>query len=101
MPEGAAKEPVNDLTVILAPANEATNRFSFGTRKVKADARGKLVFKSGPGEYLIAALPAAEYKKIESQISNQWFEKNAHKFLRIKVRAGEKIKGLAVPMMGK
>jgi hypothetical protein len=98
LPKGGAKLSAGDLIVIVAPANDLTERFN-NSRIVDADEKGKIAFRSGPGEYLIAALPASEYEKIEPRISNTYFEKNADKFLRIKLRAGEKVKALAVPMM--
>lgn len=93
-------ELLADLTVIVAAADDVTRRFSSGSRTLQAGAKGKIVFDSAPGEYLIAALPSAEYEKIQSEISNEYFEKNAEKFLRIKVCAAETIKALAIPMMG-
>ncbi|HET8782680.1 MAG TPA: hypothetical protein VFM63_09690, partial [Pyrinomonadaceae bacterium] len=102
LPEAAAERlAAGDVTVIVAPADEATNRFNPGTRTLPAGAKGQIDFRSPPGEYLIAALTTAEYKTIESQISNEYFEKNVDKFLRIRLRAGEKVKDLRVPMMKK
>jgi hypothetical protein len=101
MPEGAAKDALDDLTVIVAPADEATRRFNAGSRELPADGKGNIIFSSPPGEYLVAAITKAEYKNIRSEISNEYFDKNAEKFLRIKLRAGETTKGLLVPMMVK
>ena len=98
MPEGSAKQP---LTVILAPATEVTRRFNSGMRTLESDAKGKIVFRSAPGEYLVAALPTSDYEKIVPHINYKYVDKNADKFLRIKLRAGEKVKALAVPMLKK
>jgi hypothetical protein len=99
--EGQLTMPGSEVTVIVAPANEATRRFNPGTRILEAGPKGQVIFRSAPGEYLIAAVTTADYKAIASQLHNEYFEKNPDKFLRIKLRAGEKIKDLRVPMMKK
>lgn len=99
--EGQVMLPDGDMTVIVAPANEVTRRFNAGTRILEAGAQGKIVFRSAPGEYFIAAVTTAEYKTIASQIHNEYFDKNPDKFLRIKLSAGDKIKDLRVPVMKK
>jgi len=102
MPEATAEQQSGGYArVLIAPADEATLRFSSGTRTVQADANGKVVFRSAPGEYFIAALSADNYLAVESQISNEFFQKNAEKFLRIKLRAGEQVKNLRVPFIKK
>ncbi len=90
-----------DVTVVMAPANEVTGRFNPGTRTLPAGAKGKVAFRSPPGEYLIAAIMTADYKTIAPQFDNEYFAKNAEKFLRIKLSAGEKVKDLRVPMLKK
>jgi hypothetical protein len=92
---------VEELSVIIAPANEATRRFNPGTRRLTAGAKGRVEFRSPPGEYLIAATPTADYKTIAPQINKEYFARNADKFLRLKLSAGEKIKDLRVPMLKK
>lgn len=101
LPEGAPKRSLSDVVVIIAPANELTRRFGHGTRGVAPDAQGKIVFRAAPGEYFITALTAAQYKQLEPQINYEYFDKNAEKFLRVKLRAGEKLKGLALPIADK
>ena len=93
-----AKRTASDAVVLIAPANEWTRRFTTGIKTVPTNAEGKFVFKSGPGEYLIMAVTAAEYKKLEPKLSNDYVDKNAEKFVRIKLTAGEKKKGLTVPL---
>lgn len=88
----AEKQPASDVVVIIAPANDVTSRFTSGPQTVQPDAQGKISFKSAPGEFLLAAMTMAQYKKIVPQFNYEYFEKNAAKFQRIKLRAGEKLK---------
>ncbi|HEX5965202.1 MAG TPA: carboxypeptidase-like regulatory domain-containing protein [Pyrinomonadaceae bacterium] len=61
-----------EVIVTLAPANDATRRFSPGLLKAHPDAQGRFVFNCGPGEYLVAVPNGAQR--------------------RVTVSAGEKIK---------
>jgi hypothetical protein len=90
-----------NVTVVMAPANELTNRFNPGTRTLPAGAKGKIAVRSPPGEYLIAAFMTADYGTIAAQFNNEYFAKSADKFLRVKLSAGEKINDLRVPMLKK
>jgi hypothetical protein len=66
------RKPSERLTVTLAPANDATRRFSPGVVTANADAQGRFAFSCGPGEYLVTVLNGPQR--------------------RVTVSAGEKIK---------
>ena len=101
--EGALSEtkpktsPTNAV-VILAPANDATRRFSRGLVMSQPDAQGKFSFQCGPGEYFVTALTRAEIEKLKTPITEDYFKQDNQKFVRVKVAAGEKLKGVALPL---
>jgi len=101
LPEGPAKQSLSDVIVVIVPANDVTRRFGGGTRTMQPGARGKLTFTSAPGEYFITALTKAQYDKLAPQLNYEYFDKNAEVFQRLKLRAGEKTKGLTLQIADK
>ena len=91
---GERKIAPGDVVVVLAPADDATRRFSPGLLTVHPDAQGRFIFACGPGEYFIAVIPRSQREKITMPITEEYFQQDNQKFLRVKVRAGEKLKGL-------
>ncbi|HET8782300.1 MAG TPA: carboxypeptidase-like regulatory domain-containing protein [Pyrinomonadaceae bacterium] len=95
------KTSAADIVVMLAPANDATRRFSRGLLTVHPDAQGKFVFTCGPGEYFVAAFTRAQLAKLTTPITEGYFKQDngasaRQKFQRVKVRAAEKLKGLTL-----
>jgi hypothetical protein len=80
--------------VILAPANDATRRLNRGLLIIQPDAKGKFVAKCAPGEYFLTAVTPAEIKNLAKPISEDYFKDNKQKFERVKVKAGEQLKGV-------
>jgi len=62
------------------------------------DAQGKFSFQCGPGEYFVTALTRAEIEKLKTPITEDYFKQDNQKFVRVKVAAGEKLKGVALPL---
>lgn len=87
-----------DVVVMLAPANDATRRFSPGVVTTQPDAQGRFVFACGPGEYFVAVFTRAQREKLTTPVAEDYFRKDNKKFVRVKVKAGEKLKGLTVPI---
>jgi hypothetical protein len=92
------KTSASDTVIMLAPANDATRRFSPGLLTSHPDAHGKFVFSCGPGEYFITALSRSDREKLKTAIAGDYFTKENSKLVRVKVRAGEKLKGVTVPL---
>ncbi len=97
------KTSAGDVVVMLAPANDATRRFSRGLLTVHPDAHGKFTFTCGPGEYFLAAFTRAQREKLTTPLTEDYFKQDngagaRQKFQRVKVRAGEKLKGLTLPI---
>ena len=97
-PEASPKLNLQDAAVILAPANDATRRFSRGLITVQPDTQGKFVVNCAPGEYFLTAVTSAEIKKLAKPIDEDYFKEDNQKFQRLKLKAGEKVKGLSVPV---
>jgi len=95
-PEGIPKLDLSDAVVIMAPANDATRRARPGLMSATADARGDFVIRCAPGEYFVTAVTSGELKKLAIPIGENYFKDDNQKFQRVKVKAGEKIKGLNV-----
>ena len=91
------KTSTGDIVVILAPANDATRRFSPGLLTAQPDAQNRFGFNCGPGEYFLTALTRSQREKLTTPITNDYFKQDNQKFLRVKVKAGEKIKGVTLP----
>ena len=85
-----------DFVVMLAPANDATRRFSRGLLTAHPDGQGKFTFNCGPGEYFVTVLTRAQREKLTTPITEDYFKQDNEKFQRVKVRAGEKLKGLTL-----
>ena len=62
------------------------------------DPQGKFSFQCGPGEYFVTALTRAEIEKLKTPITEDYFKQDNQKFVRVKVAAGEKLKGVALPL---
>jgi hypothetical protein len=97
------KTSTGDVVVMLAPANDATRRFSRGLLTVHPDAQGTFSFNCGPGEYFLAAFNREQRAKLTTPITEDYFKQDngagaSQKFQRVKVRAGEKLKGLTLPI---
>lgn len=101
LPEGASKKSFADVVVVVAPANDVTWRFSLGPRILQPNAEGKISFTSAPGEYFIATLTPAQVKKLGAPVDKKYFEKDTDKFLKIKLRGGEKTKLLTLTVADK
>ena len=97
-PEASPKLDLQDVVVILAPANDATRRLNLGLITVQPDAAGRFVVNSAPGEYFLTAVTSAEIKKLAKPIDENYFKEDNRKFERVKVKAGEKVKGVSVPV---
>lgn len=97
-PEGSPKLDLQDVVVILAPASDATRRFNRGLITVQPDAAGKFVVNCAPGEYFLTAVTSAEIKKLAKPIDQNYFKEDNQKFERVKVKAGEKVKAVSVPV---
>ena len=97
-PEASPKLNLKDAVVILAPANDATRRSNRGLLTVQPDASGKFVVNCAPGEYFLMAVTSAEIKKLAKPIDEDHFKEDNQKFQRLKVKGGEKVKGLSVPV---
>ena len=95
---GEAKTPPGEMVVMLFPANEATRRFSPGLVTTHPDEQGRFVFACGPGEYFVAVLTRSQREKLKTSITEDFFNNDNQKSLRVKVRAGEKLKGVALPI---
>lgn len=81
---------------MLAPANDATRRFSTGLLLLHPDAKGKFTFTCGPGEYFLATFTRAQREKLTTPITEDYFKQDNQKFQRVKVKAGEKLKGISL-----
>ena len=97
-PEALRKLDLQQVVVILAPANDATRRLNRGLITVQPDTQGKFVVNCAPGEYFLTAVTAAEIKKLAKPIDEDYFKEDNQKFERMKLKAGEKVKGLSVPV---
>jgi hypothetical protein len=97
-PPNEAKTSAADVVVMLAPANDATRRFSRGLLPVHPDAQGRFSFTCGPGEYFVAVFTRRQREKLTMPITEDFFKQDNQKFQRVKVRAGEKVKGLMLPI---
>ena len=95
---GETKIASSEIIVMLAPADDTTRRFSLGPLTTHPDDQGRFVFTCGPGEYFIAVFTRAQREKLATPISEDYFKTDNQKFLRVKVRAGEKLKGLTLPL---
>ena len=95
---GETRMPPGEMVVLLFPANEATRRFSPGLLTTHADEQGRFVFAAGPGEYFIAVLTRSQREKLTTPITEDFFNNENQKSLRVKVRAGEKLKGVTLPI---
>ena len=100
LPEGAIKKSFADMLVIMAPANDVTRRFSRGRRILQPDAEGRITFNSAPGEYFITVLTPNQIKK-QGAPGDKYFEKDTEKFHRLKLRSGERVKGLTLTVADK
>ena len=87
----------SEIIVMLAPADDATRRFSLGPMTTHPDDQGRFVFTCGPGEYFVAVFTRLQREKLTTPITEDYFKTDNQKFLRVKVRAGEKLKGLTLP----
>jgi hypothetical protein len=97
VPDASPKKvELRDTVVILAPANDTTRRFSRDLLTAQPDAEGKFVISCAPGEYFLTAVTSGEIKQLASPIDEDYFKNDNQKFERVKVKAGEKIKGLTV-----
>ncbi len=94
--DSAKKAELRDAIIILAPANDATRRFSRRLLTARPDAEGKFVVSCAPGEYFLTAVTYGEIKQLASPIDEDYFKKDNKKFERVKVKAGEKLKGPTV-----
>ena len=94
--DASAKLDLQTAVVILAPANDATRRLNRGLLTIQPDAKGKFVAKCAPGEYFLTAVTPAEIKNLAKQITDDYFKDNKQKFERVKVKAGEQLKGLTL-----
>lgn len=95
---GETKTVFAEMIVLLAPANNATRWFSPGLRTTQPDDKGRFVFACGPGEYFLTVFTRAQREKLTTPISEEYFKTENQKFQRVKVRAGEKLKGLTLPI---
>jgi carboxypeptidase family protein len=97
--DAAQKRSARDVTIVLAPATEATRRN--GGRKllmVQPDTQGRFSFSCAPGEYFVTAFTSAQVKNLPGPLNDEYFKKDTQKFTRVKVRAAEKLKGLTIPV---
>jgi hypothetical protein len=91
------KRTARDVTIVLAPATEATRRNRGGKLLiVQADAQGRFSFNCAPGEYFVTAFTAAQIKNVAGPLNDEYFKKDTQKSMRVKVRAAEKLKGLTI-----
>jgi hypothetical protein len=90
------KTSASDVVVMLAPASDATRRFSLGLVSLQPDAQGKFVFRCAPGEYFLAAFTRSQLAKLTTTITEDYFKQDNQKFQRVKVRAGERLKEVTV-----
>jgi hypothetical protein len=95
--EGQAKRSPKDAIVVFAPANDATRRIAPELHTAQPDVAGKFTFTCAPGEYFIVALTPSQLKTL-SPITDEYFKNETKEFTRIKVRGGEKLKDLKIPM---
>jgi hypothetical protein len=94
----APKTSVEDVLVMLAPANDATRRFSTGLLTVHPDAKGKFTFTCGPGEYFVSALTRKQREKLKKPMTEDDFKQDKQKSQRVKVKAGEQLKGVTLSL---
>lgn len=92
------KPSLGDVVVMLAPANEATRRFSPGALTAQPDARGKFVFTCAPGEYFVAVFNRSQREKLTKPVTEDYFKQGSQNSQRVKLRGGEKLKGLTLPI---
>ncbi len=97
MSEGQTKRSLRDAVVVLAPANDATRRIASELHTVQPDVAGKFNFTCAPGEYFVVALTPAQLKNLPP-ITDEYFKNDTKKFMRIKVRAAEKLRDLKIPI---
>lgn len=90
------KASASDVVVMLAPANDATRRFSPGLVSLHPDAQGKFVFRCAPGEYFVAVFTRSQLQKLTTPITEDYFRQDNLKLQRVKVRAGEQLKGVSL-----
>ncbi len=95
---GETKITPGEMVVMIAPANDATRRFSPGLQTSQPDDQGRFVFACGPGEYFITVFTRSQREKFATPITDDYFKNDNQKFLRVKVRAGEKLKGVTLPI---
>lgn len=95
-PEASARLDLQTAVVILAPANDATRRLNRELLTIQPDAKGKFVAKCAPGEYFLTAVTPTEIKNLAKPISDDYFKDNKRKFERVKVKAGEQLKGVTL-----
>jgi hypothetical protein len=95
---GKTKTIHGEMVVMLAPANDATRRFSPGLLTMHPDDQGRFVFACGPGDYFVAVLTRSQREKLTTPINDDYFKNDNQKFQRVKIRAGEKLKGLMLPI---
>jgi hypothetical protein len=94
---GEAKTRPGEMVVVLAPANDAMRRFSAGFQTSHPDKEGRFVFTCAPGEYFVAVFTRSQRENLTTPITEDYFKNDSEKFLRVKVRAGEKLKGVTLP----
>lgn len=96
-PDGPQKRAARDVTVVLAPATDATRRNGGDKLLIsQTDAQGKFSFTCAPGEYFVTAFTSAQIKNLPGPITDEYFKKDIQKFTRVKVRAAEKLKGITL-----
>ncbi len=94
---GQGKHRVVEATVVLAPATDAMRRILTEPRIEHSDAQGRFAFTVPPGEYFVMALMPAQIKTLPP-LNDDYFKTENKKLTRVKVRGGEKLKGVKIPI---
>ena len=99
LPENVNKKSFRGVVVVLVPANELTRRFNPRITTALPDEQGKFRLDCLPGDYFVAALSADQIKRLSTPLSLDYFKDKDHRLVRVTVQAGEKPKGITVPVV--
>lgn len=93
-PKADQKKASKDVVIILVPAEVSGPNVNKPMRSFLTASDGSFTIKSGPGEYLVVAMTKSQINQLSGPLSQKYFTENKSIRQRIKVKAGENLKGL-------
>lgn len=93
-PRANQKRTSKGIVIVLVPAETTGPNFNKSMRSFLAATDGSFTIKCGPGEYILVAMTENQINQLSGPPSEKYFLENRSIGQRVKVKAGENLKGL-------